>query len=135
MYELKVQTEFSAAHRLRGYDGECEHLHGHNYRVELSLWCEELNSLGIAMDFREVKRIANNVIGRFDHKYLNEIEPFDKVNPTSEQIARHIADAVGGRLPSGVRVRGITCWESNNCAATYMPDGPPGAQGVERRDL
>ena len=132
MYEVRVETEFSAAHRLRGYDGQCEHLHGHNYRVVLALCCEDVNSLGMAVDFREVKGIADDVIGRLDHTYLNEVEPFDTMNPTAEQIARHIAEAVEDRVPPGVWVRGVTCWESDRCSATYLPDARPGVQALEK---
>jgi 6-pyruvoyltetrahydropterin/6-carboxytetrahydropterin synthase len=130
VYEVRVETEFSAAHRLRGYEGACERLHGHNYRVVLALCCNELDSLGMAVDFREVKRIAKDVVGRLDHRCLNEVEPFDTVNPTAEQIARHIAEAVDGRLPAGVSVQGVTCWESDRCSATYLPDGSSGVKAL-----
>jgi 6-pyruvoyltetrahydropterin/6-carboxytetrahydropterin synthase len=133
VYEVRVETEFSAAHRLRGYDGKCERLHGHNYRVGLALCCSELDSLGMAVDFSEVRRIARDVVGRFDHRCLNDVEPFDTVNPTAEQIARHVAEAVGGRLPAGVRVQGVTCWESDRCSATYLPDASSGVKARGKR--
>lgn len=121
MYKLTVMTQFSAAHRLEGYEGQCERLHGHNYRVELLLGCEELNEAGMVMDFKDVKGMAENIIQRFDHTYLNEVEPFDVLNPTAEQIARHIAEQVAGRLPEGIRVLEATCWESDRCSASYVP--------------
>jgi len=126
MYELRVESRFSAAHRLRGYDGKCERLHGHNYRVELVLGCGELNGLGVVMDFQDLKDVLGKVVGRIDHRYLNEVEPFDTVNPTAEQIARHVCEAAACRLPDGVTVRKVTCWESETCAASYVPDGRPG---------
>lgn len=124
VYEIRAEASFSAAHRLRGYEGECEHLHGHNYRVRIALRCKELNPLGMAMDFKEVKGIAESVVSGLDHRYLNEVAPFDSVNPTAEQIAEHIAGALGDKLPDGVWVHEVTCWESDRCSAAYLPDSP-----------
>ena len=121
MYELQVEGWFSAAHRLRGYEGKCERLHGHNYKVQLTLGCDKLNSLGMVMDFEELKRIVHEVLNRIDHSYLNELEPFDTLNPTAEQLARHIAEEVSKKLPDGMSVRKLTCWESGACAASYIP--------------
>lgn len=122
MYELSLQTHFAAAHRLREYEGKCESLHGHNYHVDLVLGGRELNESGMLMDFKEAKAIAGDVVERLDHGYLNETEPFDEINPTTEQIARHIAVEVGRRLPEGIGVRSVTCWESEKCAARYIPE-------------
>ena len=122
MYE---QVQFAAAHRLRGYEGKCENLHGHNYKVELVVGCEDLNGTGMVMDFQDLKKIADEVIARFDHRYLNELEPFDTANPTTEHIARHIADELATRLPRGVRVREVSCRESDRCGASYIPDQAP----------
>lgn len=122
MYELSLQTDFAAAHRLREYQGKCENLHGHNYHVELVLGGRRLNETGMLMDFKEAKSIAGEVVDRLDHEYLNETEPFDEINPTTEQIARHIAHEVDARLPEGVSVRSVTCWESEKCAARYIPE-------------
>jgi 6-pyruvoyltetrahydropterin/6-carboxytetrahydropterin synthase len=122
MYELTLQTDFAAAHRLREYEGKCESLHGHNYHVELVLGGCTLNDIGMLIDFKEAKAIAGEVVDRLDHEYLNETEPFDRINPTTEQIAAHIAEEVAGRLPAGVEVRSVTCWESEKCAARYIPE-------------
>jgi len=121
-YELSVQADFSAAHNLRQYQGKCERLHGHNWRVDLRLAGERLGDEGMLLDFAEVKRILSDVLDRFDHRYLNEVPPFDRLNPSSENIARVISEAVAERLPEGVRVAGVTAWESERCAATYRPD-------------
>ncbi len=131
MYELMVQGDFSAAHRLRRYQGECERLHGHNYRVEFLLAGDKLNPVGVLVDFKEVKRIAREVLGRLDHQYLNELEPFDTLNPTTEQLARYIAEEVASRLPEGVAVKAVTCWETDRCAARYVPDVAAGAERAE----
>ena len=121
-YELSVQADFSAAHNLRQYRGKCERLHGHNWRVDLRLAGERLGDEGMLLDFAEVKRILSEVLDRFDHRYLNEVPPFDRLNPSSENIARVIAEAVAERLPEGVCVASVTTWESERCAATYRPD-------------
>jgi 6-pyruvoyltetrahydropterin/6-carboxytetrahydropterin synthase len=118
-YELFVTAEFSAAHSLRNYKGKCEHLHGHNWRVDLRLEGRRLNRTGLLLDFVEVKRILAEVLDPFDHAYLNEVPPFDRLNPSSENLARIIAGAVAKRLPRGIRVASVTCWESARCAATY----------------
>ena len=120
-YELYVQAEFSAAHNLRAYKGKCERLHGHNWRVDLRLAGEQLNDEGMLIDFVECKRILREVLDRYDHAYLNETSPFDQLNPSSENLARVVAEAVTERLPAHVRVASVTAWESERCAATYRP--------------
>jgi len=131
MYELSVENDFAAAHNLRGYKGECEHLHGHNWRVHVHLAAEELDELGMVMDFREVKGLLNGILSELDHKYLNEVEPFDVQNPTTENLCRHIADRLAESLPDRVAVRRVTCWESEKCGSSYVPaasGGDPGAR-------
>lgn len=122
MYELILETHFSAAHRLREYEGQCENLHGHNYHVEVVLAGEELNELGMLMDFKHAKGLLEDVMDRLDHKYLNEVEPFDQLNPTTENIAQHICESLACPLPEDIRIGRITCWESEKCAARYIPD-------------
>jgi len=121
MYELLIETRFCAAHRLRDYEGQCERLHGHNYRVQVLLAGQELNSTGMLLDFKDASAMAEAVVGRLDHQYLNETVPFDSINPTAEQVARHVADGLASKLPRGVEVRAVTCWESDRCAARYLP--------------
>jgi len=120
-YELLIQDHFSAAHNLREYRGKCERLHGHNWRVDLRLEADHLNHQGMVLDFNEGKRILAEALDPFDHAYLNEVPPFDELNPSSENLARVIAGVVAARLPEGVRVVGVTTWESDRCAATYRP--------------
>ncbi|HUU90564.1 MAG TPA: 6-carboxytetrahydropterin synthase QueD [Phycisphaerae bacterium] len=120
-YELLIQDSFSAAHNLREYQGKCERLHGHNWRVDLRLEADHLNHQGMILDFKEGKQILAAALDPFDHAHLNEIPPFDQLNPSSENLARVIAEAVAARLPEGVRVAGVTTWESDRCAAIYRP--------------
>ncbi|GAG52662.1 unnamed protein product, partial [marine sediment metagenome] len=83
--------------------------------------------VGMVMDFKDVKGIAEDIIERLDHTYLNEVEPFDTLSPTAERIARHVAEQVAGGLPEGVCVLEVTCWESDSCGASYVPEIPPGS--------
>jgi 6-pyruvoyltetrahydropterin/6-carboxytetrahydropterin synthase len=121
MFELTVTMEFSAAHRLRGYEGACERLHGHNYKVDATLESEKLDKLGMAMDFKAVKAALADILDRVDHQFLNETGVFKEINPTAENIAKWIADELAGKLPSGVGVKSVTVWESDRCGATYRP--------------
>ncbi len=121
MFELTVKTDFSAAHRLRDYEGSCERLHGHNYKVDVVVAGEELSGTDLLIDFRELKAMLADILDQFDHQYLNDIAPFDSLNPTAENIAKVIAEQLADRLPEGVVVRRVTTWESDNCGATYVP--------------
>ncbi len=119
MYELVLKTDFAAAHNLREYHGNCERLHGHNWHIEVRLRAAKLNKLGMVMDFRDVKRVLKDVTDRLDHRYLNELEPFRKANPTTENIARFIFDGLAKALPKGVKPASVTSWESRGCGVTY----------------
>jgi 6-pyruvoyltetrahydropterin/6-carboxytetrahydropterin synthase len=123
-YELTVRDHFSAAHNLRAYRGKCEHLHGHNWNVDLLLEGADLDEEGMLMDFAEVKQVLAGVLDRFDHQYLNEVPPFDRLNPSCENLARVIAEEVAARLPAGVRLAALTAWESERCSVTYRPPAP-----------
>jgi 6-pyruvoyltetrahydropterin/6-carboxytetrahydropterin synthase len=119
MYELMIEGDFAAAHRLRGYDGRCEKLHGHNWKVELVVAGDTTDRLGLLVDFRDLKAILNEALESFDHKYLNELDAFRECNPTTENLARIIYRMVSTRLPEGVRARSVTTWESPRCGARY----------------
>ena len=119
MYELIVESEFSAAHRLREYRGACEKLHGHNYRVELVVASEKLDAMGLVADFRELKRLLQQAAERYDHAFLNEVAEFRKQNPTAENVARVLFEECSRRMPAGVRAQSVTVWESPRCAARY----------------
>ena len=115
-FEASVQSSFSAAHRLRGYKGRCENMHGHNWKVELSVVAEGLNKQGIVVDFVDLKKALNKVLMQLDHKVLNDIRYFKKINPTSENIAKYIYDRVKGQ---GLRVKSVSVWETDTSCATY----------------
>ena len=119
MYELILKTHFAAAHRLREYDGDCERLHGHNWGIDVRVRTETLDDLGMVADFREVRRLVHEIIDKLDHHFLNDIPPFDKLNPTTENIARFIFDGLAGVLPGDVTPAGVTAWESEGCGVTY----------------
>ena len=124
MYEVSVDETFAAAHNLRGYKGKCEDLHGHNYKVRIILAGKELDSVGLLYDFVHLKQVIQGVIRALDHKYLNELPPFDKINPSAENIARHIYDAAASQMhqvPNGAGIASITVWESDVTSATYRP--------------
>jgi queuosine biosynthesis protein QueD len=120
-FELTVEGEFAAAHNLRQYEGDCERLHGHNWRVRVCLSADELNGLGMVADFRDVKAALAAVLEALDHRYLNEVAPFDKLNPTTENLCRHIAEGLREKLPRHISIRRVTCWESDRCSASYLP--------------
>lgn len=119
MYDLIVETNFAAAHNLRGYKGKCEKLHGHNWKVQIVLTAEKLDHLGMVMDFKEVKEATNNILKKYDHTYLNELDEFTEENPTTENLARILHNELSQELPPGITVSKVTAWESENCGASY----------------
>ncbi|HPD17317.1 MAG TPA: 6-carboxytetrahydropterin synthase QueD [Planctomycetota bacterium] len=119
-----MQAQFAAAHRLREYDGNCERLHGHNWRVDVTLRGHSLDRLGMLMDFREAKRLLHEVLEPLDHQCLNDVEPFRDMNPTTENIARTLFEALTERLPQGIAVARVTAWESDGCGASYSRPAP-----------
>ena len=116
MYSLKVESNFSSAHNLRAYRGKCEDLHGHNWRIEAIAESENLNKVGMVMDFKLIRNELNKILDKFDHKYLNKIKPFDKINPTSENIAHFIYETLKPKLAG---LKSITVWENSTSCATY----------------
>ncbi len=122
MFELKVITDFAAAHQLRMVGEKCENLHGHNWKVEVYVTGEKLDEAGVLMDFGILKKHLAEVMDTIDHKFLNEL-PFFSENrqPSSENIACYIADKLQARIQSpSVRVDRVSAWESNNACATYI---------------
>ncbi|MES0396004.1 MAG: 6-carboxytetrahydropterin synthase QueD [Syntrophobacteria bacterium] len=121
MYELKIITEFSAAHNLRNFRGKCEALHGHNWKVEVVVSGEELDGSGVVLDFAEVKAATSEVMSEIDHRYLNELPFFIEHNPSSENIARYIFQRLQEKITDErVRVQRVTAWESQDACATYL---------------
>jgi len=120
MYELTVISDFAAAHNLRLYEGECERLHGHNWKVEVTVVSNGLNKIGLAVDFKILKRTLEYILEKLDHKFLNEIQLFDKKNPSSENIARHIFKQFQKEIKGkGIKAARVKVWESENAAAVY----------------
>jgi 6-pyruvoyltetrahydropterin/6-carboxytetrahydropterin synthase len=120
MFVLKIVTDFASAHSLRDYPGDCSRLHGHNWQVEVMVSSQVLDDTGIAIDFREIKRQAKVVVKRLDHQYLNEIKPFDVLNPTAENIAKYLFDEIGVLINNkDVIVKEVTIWETPRSAVTY----------------
>jgi 6-pyruvoyltetrahydropterin/6-carboxytetrahydropterin synthase len=122
MYLLTVTGSFSSAHALRDYGGPCERLHGHNWRVEVTVSAGELDDRGLAIDFRVLRDHLGEICDRLDHRLLNELEPFDRLNPTSENLARYLAGDMESRLRGAeppVRVREVRVWESEGSSAAW----------------
>ncbi|MBW2566961.1 MAG: 6-carboxytetrahydropterin synthase QueD [Deltaproteobacteria bacterium] len=122
MYELKVITSFSAAHQLKEFEGACENLHGHNWKIEVYVTSKNIDEAGIVMDFRVLKKHVNAVMADLDHKFLNDLEAFKGQNPSSENIARYVAERLSGSIDDPeTKVSRVTAWESENSCATYYP--------------
>ena len=122
MFELKVETDFSAAHRLTMVGEKCENLHGHNWKVEVVVAGNDLDAGGVLMDFGIIKRHVRDIMATLDHKYLNELDMFQNSPPSSENIALYIAKALQERLDrADARVARVSAWESKDACATYIP--------------
>lgn len=122
-YELFVEAGFSAAHCLKGYEGNCSRVHGHNWKVTLYVKCRELNRIGIGVDYRQIKRQLQEVLEGLDHKDLGELAPFRDVNPTSENIARYIYRELAGKIGSDeVSVSRVTVSETGSTGASYWEE-------------
>ncbi len=122
MYELKVITDFAAAHKLQMVGEKCENLHGHNWKVEAFIKGARLDEAGVLMDFGVLKKHLADIMDTIDHKFLNELPFFSNgCQPSSENIARYIAQQLEARIQSpGIRVDRVNAWESNNACATYI---------------
>jgi 6-pyruvoyltetrahydropterin/6-carboxytetrahydropterin synthase len=121
MYELKIITEFSAAHNLRNFRGKCEALHGHNWKVEVVLSGKDLDDSGVVLDFAEVKAATGEIMSEIDHRYLNDLPFFMENNPSSENIARYIFHRLQEKIDNDrVRIRRVTAWESQDACASYL---------------
>ena len=127
MFEVAVEETFAAGHALRGYKGKCENPHGHNYRVRVILRGPELDSIGLLYDFKDLKQIIHCTVDRLDHQFMNDVPPFDVMNPSAENLARyfyeqserHLAEKSPG---NGLRVKAVTVWETDTTKATYRKD-------------
>jgi len=123
MYRITVEQHFESAHSLRGYKGKCEALHGHRYRSVVKISSKKLNEIGLAYDFTDVKKYLREIIARFDHFNLNEVPPFDKINPSAENIATTIFNELKPKLAgTPVTLESVEVWESPEQGAAYIPD-------------
>ena len=120
MYKLRVKTNFSAAHRLDGYEGDCSNLHGHNWLVQVGIICHEQDEIGLTIDFKEVKKRLNEVVAELDHKFLNELPSFADKNPTSEELARYLFNRLKEKFHDlDCRIAEVELWESENSSLIY----------------
>jgi 6-pyruvoyltetrahydropterin/6-carboxytetrahydropterin synthase len=123
MYRLMIKTSFAAAHNLINYQGDCENLHGHNWRVEVTVAAKELDKSGLGIDFKVLKKQTNQLLDELDHKYLNDLEPFKIESPSSENISRYLFERLSSMLNNdNVTVEQINVWESENACASYRLD-------------
>jgi 6-pyruvoyltetrahydropterin/6-carboxytetrahydropterin synthase len=121
MYELMVESKFAAAHQLRGYKGKCEKLHGHNWRVTVSVTAERLDDIGLAVDFHDLKKALRDVLDQLEHTFLNDIFPFTEINPSSENLAKWIYDTMTKKINNdNLEVASVTVWESDTASASYF---------------
>ena len=119
-FTLRVLTDFASAHTLQGYPGQCANLHGHNWKVEVEVEAFELDEIGMAVDFKVVKNLAREIAGRLDHQYLNDLEPFTRINPTAENIAQWFFREMAREINQpGLRVSALTLWETERACVRY----------------
>ncbi|MGM0594393.1 MAG: 6-carboxytetrahydropterin synthase QueD [Pseudomonadota bacterium] len=122
-YTLKVVSDFASAHSLRNYPGDCRRLHGHNWKVEVEAFATELNEQGMAVDFKVIKQLAKKVTDELDHRYLNEIPPFDSINPTAENLAAYIYRRLAEELSEPhVQIHAVTLWETERACVRYTEE-------------
>ena len=123
MYHLTIHTHFAAAHNLLNYEGECENLHGHNWKVEVTVAAKELDEAGLGIDFKILKKTTNDLLDTLDHKYLNDLEPFVNNSPSSENIAFYLFGKLESVLNTdNVQVEKVNVWESEYACASYTKD-------------
>lgn len=121
MYDLMIRGHFDAAHALRGYQGECQRLHGHTWDVEVTVRGDRLDHVGIVYDFKTLKDDLAAVLEPLDHAYLNEVPPFDERNATAEHLSRFLYEQLAARIGDAVEVVEVSVWESPIARITYRP--------------
>lgn len=123
MYQITIEQHFDAAHFLRGYQGKCEALHGHRFQVFVTLQATKLDDIGLSYDFTVLKKQVGEIVSRFDHSCLNDLPPFDQINPSSENIATRIYQELKPRLDEApVVISRVEVWETPQNRAAYIPD-------------
>ncbi len=118
MYELSIKSDFASAHYLRGYEGKCKTLHGHTWKVELTIESQELDTIGMVRDFALLKKQLKEFLEELDHVHLNELPYFKDVNPTTENLAKYIFDGFSKRY-GPVKLKKVTVWESDQASVAY----------------
>lgn len=122
-YTLKILADFAAAHTLRNYPGDCSRMHGHNWKIEVEVTATSLNEHEMGMDFKTIKTATRELAKTLDHRYLNDIPPFDVVNPTAENIAQHFYQNLSATLNNDIaKVSGVTLWETDRACVRYSED-------------
>jgi 6-pyruvoyltetrahydropterin/6-carboxytetrahydropterin synthase len=123
MYEVTVEAGFSSGHYLRNYCGKCENPHGHNYKVKVTLSGERLDSTGLLVDFKDLKKVMQPVLEYLDHQMINDLAPFTTVNPSAENLARYFFEETAKQMRSitdgRVDVKSCTVFETDTSSATY----------------
>ena len=124
MFEVTVEEKFASGHALRNYHGKCENVHGHNYRVRITVEGDQLNDIGLLVDFVELKKQMRAVADRLDHQFINDLEPFTVLNPSAENLAKYFHDELTRMLPasngqSPIRIGEVKIWETDTSTATY----------------
>ena len=125
MYEISVEKSFEAAHYLRGYKGKCENMHGHRYTIVVKVTAEKLNAIGLAYDFTDLKKYLGEILERYDHTCLNDVKPFDKINPSAENLAATIYKELKKKLAKEVaapELSAVEVWENPGQGVEYKPD-------------
>jgi 6-pyruvoyltetrahydropterin/6-carboxytetrahydropterin synthase len=126
MFEVSVEYTFAAGHALRGYKGKCENVHGHNYKVQVTVAGERLDSTGLLLDFVDLRKALKGLVERLDHRFLNDLEPFDKLNPSAENIAKYFCDELQPQVGErDLEILAVKVWETDTTSATYRPKSPP----------
>ncbi len=121
IYEIYVQDTFAAAHALKGYDGNCSNMHGHNWVVEAYIQCTRLNKLGIGVDFMDVKGVLTDILSKLDHTTLNDVVEFGSINPTSENLSKFLYTELSRRLNTEhITVSKVMVIESPGCGSSYQ---------------
>jgi 6-pyruvoyltetrahydropterin/6-carboxytetrahydropterin synthase len=124
MFQVTVEDTFAAGHYLRNYRGKCENPHGHNYKVRVTLYGEELDRAGLLLDFKDLKDVMRDTVDRLDHQMINDLEPFTVLNPSAENLAKYFYDETQAKLRAAtngrVRIKDVTVWETDTTTATYF---------------
>lgn len=120
MFEVSIDYSFAAGHALRDYKGKCENTHGHNYKVRVTVQGEKLDSTGLLVDFVDLRRAVGKIVDRLDHQFLNELPPFDELNPSAENIAHYFSRELDPQVSKdGAQLQSVTVWETDTSFATY----------------